>query len=121
VLVLILLSAWIAERRVMRDAEACSARSFSIGRSQAGLGISVSYLFMGERGEYYGGHSRYFELNRSPELGKIVFYKIGRPEVNKIAMGFLFHKVIVLGRGIKDLDKETVALLKVVAETMGSS
>ena len=52
-IVLVLLSAWINERWVMRDAEACSARSFSI------TGRQVSYLFMGEHGEYYGGYSIY--------------------------------------------------------------
>ena len=45
-IVVILLSVWISERWVMRDAEACSARSYSVTHR------SVSYLFMGERGEY---------------------------------------------------------------------
>ena len=35
-LVLVLLSAWIGERRVMRDAEACSARSFTFSHSSSG-------------------------------------------------------------------------------------
>jgi hypothetical protein len=35
-LVFVLLSAWIGERRVMRDAEACSVRSFSIYPARVG-------------------------------------------------------------------------------------
>jgi hypothetical protein len=53
-LVLVLLSAWIGESRVMRDAEACSARSFTFSHSASGRIVRVSYLFMGEQGEYYG-------------------------------------------------------------------
>jgi hypothetical protein len=51
-LVLLLLWEWIAERRVMRDAEACSARSFSIHPTRAARFGRVSYQFMGEHGEY---------------------------------------------------------------------
>lgn len=37
-LVLLLTAAWIEERRVLRDAEACSARSFSISRDSSRAG-----------------------------------------------------------------------------------
>ena len=120
-LVLLLLSEWIAERRVMRDAEACSARSFSIFPTPAGRFGRVSYLFMGEHGEYYGGECPYFKLIHSRELASIVFHNVRTPELNRIAMGFLFHRLIVLGRGVTDLDKETAAVQAVLAETASVS
>lgn len=124
-LVLLFLSAWIGERRVLRDAEACSVRSFSIYGESAGRRARriarVSYLFMGERGEYYGGYCLYFGLVRPRELATLVFYNIRKPELNKIAMGFLFHHLIVLGRGVTDLDKQTAAAQMTLAETTPSS
>ncbi len=99
-LVLVMLSAWVSERRVLRDAEACSARSFSLSHTSSGRIARVSYLFMGERGEYYGGDCAYFGLVRPRELARIVFHNAKKPELNKIAMGFLFHRLVVLGRGV---------------------
>jgi len=120
-LVFLLLSEWIAERRVMRDAEACSARSFSIFRARAGWIGRVCYLFMGEHGEYYGGESPYFQLIHSRELDSIVFHNVRTPELNRIEMGFLFHRLIILGRGVTDLDKETAVAQAVLAETASLS
>ena len=120
-LVLLLLSEWIAERRVMRDAEACSARSFSIYPTRAGRFGRVSYLFMGEHGEYYGGECPYFKLIHSRELASIVFHNARTPELNRIAMGVLFHRLIILGRGVTDLDKQTAGAQAVLAETVLSS
>jgi len=117
-LVFVLLVAWIDERRVMRDAEACSARSFSINRAGVGWVGRVSYLFMGEHGEYYGGDCLYFELPHARELSTIVFHNVRTPELNKIVMGFLFHRLIILGRGVTDLDKQTVAARTALIETM---
>ncbi len=117
-LVLLLLAAWIGERRVMRDAEACSARSFSISRARVGPIGRVSYLFMGERGEYYGGECMYFGLVHPHQLATIVFHDIRKPELNKIAMGFLFHRLTIVGRGVTDLDKQTVAAQTAMAETI---
>ena len=108
-LVLVLLAAWIDERRVMRDAEACSARSFSIQRAPVGWIGRVSYAFMGEQGEYYGGDCVYFALPHPPELGTIVFHNVRRPNLNKIAMGFLFHRFIIFSRAVTELDKQTTA------------
>src|SRR5580700_5534055 len=104
--VLLLTAAWIDERRVMRDAEACSARSFSISHAQVGRAGRVSYLFMGEHGEYYSGDCFYLYLGlvQPHELATIVFHNVRKPELNKIAMGFLFHRLIILGRGVTDLD-----------------
>lgn len=116
-LVFVLLVAWIDERRVMRDAEACSARSFSIHRARVGWVGRVSYLFMGEHGEYYGGDCLYFGLPHPRELATIVFHNVRTPELNKIVMGFLFHRLIILGRGVTDLDKQTAAAQTALVET----
>jgi len=116
-LVLVLVWAWIGERRVMRDAEACSARSFTFSHSASGRIVRVSYLFMGERGEYYGGNCLCFGLVHPHELATIVFHNVRRPELNQIAMGFLFHRLVILGRGVTDLDKQTVDAQTVLAET----
>jgi len=51
------------------------------------------------------------------ELATIVFHNVQKPESNKIAMGFLFHRVIIVGRGVTELDKETVNAHSVLAET----
>jgi hypothetical protein len=107
----LVLAVWIRERWVMRDAEACSARSYSITRR------SVSYMFSGEGGEYYGGYCYYFGLVRPMQLATVVFYNPRKRELNKIAMGFLFHRLIILGRGVTDLNKQTVEAQTVLAET----
>lgn len=108
-LVLVLLSAWIDERRVMRDAEACSATSFTISRARAGFVGQVDYQFRGEHGEYFGGYCSYFGFAHPRELSSVVFHNVRKPELNKIAMGFIFHRFIVLGYGVTDLDKQTAA------------
>lgn len=121
-LVLVLLSAWIGERRVMKDAEACSARSFTFSHSASGRITGVSYLFMGEHGEYFGGECRYFGWGlRSDELRTIVFHNVQKPELNKIAMGFLFHRLVILGRGVTDLDEITTATQRALAPTASLS
>lgn len=120
-LVLVLLSAWIGERRVLRDAEACSARSFTFTHSSSGRIVRVSYLFMGEHGEYYAGDCMYFGLVHPNELETIVFHNARSPELNKIAMGFLFHRLIIVGRGLTDLDKQTAAAQTALAKTTSLS
>jgi len=114
-IVLALLSAWIGEKWVLRDAEACTARSFSV--TGPGRVRQVSYSFMGEHGEYYGGYCLYFGLVQPIQLATVVFHNVRNPDVNKIAMGFLFHRLIILGRGVTDLDKQTVAAQTLLAET----
>jgi hypothetical protein len=120
-LVLVLVTAWIGERRVMRHADACSARSFTFSHSASGRIVRVSYLFMGEHSEYYAGECRYFGLVHPRELETIVFHNVKTPELNKIAMGFLFHRLVILGRGVTDLDEQTVATQRVLAETTSLS
>jgi hypothetical protein len=120
-IVLVLLSVWIGERRVMKDAEARCARSFSLFSSAGGRITEVAYLFMGEHGEYYGGECLYFDLVRPKELATIVFHDVRKPELNRIAMGLVFHRLIVLGRGVTDLDKQTVTAQTALAETTSLS
>jgi hypothetical protein len=95
----------------MRDAEACSARSYTATNR------TVSYMFMGERGEYYGGYCYYFGLVHPMQLATIVFHNARKPELNRIAMGFLFHRLIILGRGVTELDKQSIQAKAVLAET----
>lgn len=116
-LVLVLLYAWNGERRVMRDAEACAARSVTFSSSAVGRIGRVSYLFMGEQGEYYAGDCMYFGSIYPSEVRTVVLHNVRKPELNKIAMGFLFHRLIVLGRGVTDMDEQTAASQRVLAET----
>jgi hypothetical protein len=110
-IVLILLWAWIRERWVMRDAEACSATSFAV------TGRRASYSFRGERGEYYGGDCVYVGLVQPLQLATVVFYNVRKPEFSKIAMGLLFYRLTILGRCVTDLDKQTLAVQTALAET----
>jgi hypothetical protein len=59
--------------------------------------------------EYYGGEAFPFALVRSPNLASIVLYRPAKPELNKIAMGCLFHRPVIVGRGLTDLDEATVS------------
>jgi hypothetical protein len=65
----------------------------------------------------YGGDCIYIGLVGSPELASIVFYNPRKPDLNQIAMGLLFHRLIILGRGVTELDKQTAAAQTVLAET----
>jgi len=97
-----ILSAWISERWTLRDAHACSARSMSI---KAGR---VSYAFTDERGEFYGGETLVVARPRPAQVATIVVYNVLQPELNKIAVGCLFHRFVVIGHGLTDLDQDTV-------------
>jgi hypothetical protein len=97
-----ILSTWVSERWVLRDAEACSADSVSM------MAGRLLYSFKDRFGEYYGGEGFPFALLRSPKLARIVFYRVSKPELNKIASGCLFHRVVIVGRGLTDLDEATV-------------
>jgi hypothetical protein len=98
-----LLSAWVSERWVLRDAEACSADTVSI---MAGC---LRYSFRDRLGEYYGGDGFPFASVRSPKLARIVFYRAAKPELNKIALACIFHRLVIVGRGLTDLDEATMA------------
>jgi hypothetical protein len=98
-----LLSAWITERWVLRDASACSADSVQSS------GHRIIYSFQDPSGEYYGGVGFPFGSMRSPELETIVFYSTRKPDLSTIAMCCLFHRPVMIGRGLTDLDEATVA------------
>ena len=110
VIVVGLLSTWVSERWVLRDADACSADSVS---PTAGL---LLYSFKNRSGEYYGGEGFPFALVRSAKLARIVFYNVSNPQRNRIAMGCLFHRPVIVGRGLTDLDESTVATRSVEAQ-----
>lgn len=115
-LVIFLLSTWIGERRVMRDAKACNASFLRISRARRRFG-RIYYAFWGEHGRSYGGYCLRFGMDHPRELATIVFHNVQKPKLNKIAMGFLFHRVIILGYGVTDLDKQTLAAQRALAGT----
>jgi hypothetical protein len=106
----LLLYAWVSERRVLRHAEASYAISFVAET------MNVTYAFYDAQGVIQGGDCSSFDLTRSRKLAKIVFYHPEKPDVNKIAMAFLFHRVVVLGRGVTDLNTQTAEAQKALAE-----
>jgi len=110
VIVVGLLSTWVSERWVLRDADACSADSVSL---TAGL---LLYSFKNRSQEYYGGEGFPFALVRSAKLARIVFYNVSNPQRSKIAMGCLFHRPVIVGCGLTDLDESTVATRSVQAQ-----
>lgn len=101
---------WLTERRALRDADACSARSVMVRDGR------VSYQFMDARGGYGGGDDLFFGLVRPPVAARLVFYNVQQPELSKIGMGLLFHRVIIMGRGLTELDHSTVASQRLSAE-----
>jgi hypothetical protein len=110
VVVVGLVSTWVSERWVLRDADACSADSVSM------MAGRLVYSFRDHSGEYYGGDGFPFALVRSLQLARIVFYRASKPELNKIASGCLFHRPVIVGRGVPDLDEATVAMHSVKAQ-----
>jgi hypothetical protein len=98
-----LLTAWITERWVLRDARACNAATVSRHKKR------ISYSFRDHSGEYYGGDGIPFGATRSPRLRTIVLYRTDKPGFNKIAMCCLFHRLVIHGRGLTDLDEATIA------------
>ena len=112
VLVVGLLSTWVSERWVLRDAEACTADSVSM---KTGV---LLYSFKDQSGGYYGGEGFPFALVRSPKLARIVLYRPSNPQLNKIAMACLFHRPVIIGRGITDLDEASVAARSIDAQPM---
>jgi hypothetical protein len=101
--VVAILYMWLTERWVVKDADACSVRWLS------GWTGAVSYSFVDHFGEYYGGNGVGLGLVRDPDLATIVLYRPTKPDTNKIVMCCLFHRLVVIGRGITDLDEATVA------------
>ena len=108
-----IISTWVNERWIFHHADtACSANSASIREGR------VSYSFTDRAGEYYGGEGIAFGLVGERPLATLVFYNKEKPERNKIAVNCLFHRFAIIGRGITDLDEDTVvAHLPVLAES----
>ena len=97
-------STWVTERWALRGADsACSADSASMD------GEYVRYSFRDDQGEYYGGSEIGFGLLHFTELGTIVLYRAQNPQVNKIALSCLFHRLAAVAHGLTDLDEETVS------------
>lgn len=101
--VFVLLTAWVSERWILRDASACSAAYVRQYKHR------IIYSFLDPRGEYYGGEGLQFGSTGSPQLRTIVLYRTAKPHLNKIAMCCLFHRLVIVGRGLTDLDEATVA------------
>ena len=106
VFVVAIISTWISERWVLRDANACSARSYSVYAGR------INYAFLDPKGEFYGGDGVLLGGKQPLQLATIVLYRVDRPEFNKLGMGCMFHKLVIVGHGVNDLDKETVKRLR---------
>ena len=104
------LTAWISERWVLRDANVCSADSVQHYKN------GVRYSFRDCLGEYYGGDGIPVGPTRSPRLRTIVLYRGEKPHFNKIAMCCLFHRLVIVSRGMTDLDEATEAVKSVEAQ-----
>jgi hypothetical protein len=99
----VVLAAWLSERWVLRDAEACSLRSLALRRRRA------TYAFVDAQGEYYGGQGIVFRKVVPRELARLIVYRSQNPAQSKIPQTCLFHKFVVIGRGLTDLDAKTSA------------
>jgi hypothetical protein len=100
-----IISAWISERWVLRDAEARSLRSITV------RGKRVSYAFVDSSGGYYGGEGLIVGKVRSGDLINLVVFRPQKPEVSKTPLTSLFHKFVVVGRGLPDMGEATAAEL----------
>ena len=74
--------------RVLRNAEACSGRSYRISNRRIG------FQFVPDEGKYGGGDDFYFGLAKPWEVATLVFYDVDEIDRCKIAMSFLFHKIV---------------------------
>lgn len=104
VIVWAIVSTWVSERWALRGVDsACSAGSVTRN------GEYVWYSFIDGRGEYFGGSDFPLGATDAAELATIVLYQEQNPQVNKIALACLFHRLQVLAHGLTDLDEETIA------------
>jgi hypothetical protein len=67
------------------------------------------YSFKDGLGEYYGGQGIPLGPTRIRQLRSTVFYRTSKPALSRIAMCCLFHRVVIVGHGLPDLDEATVA------------
>jgi hypothetical protein len=110
-LIVFALPIWISERRVLRNADACSALRVSVDNGYVG------FSFVDRSGEVYAGEGFRFGRVRPPELATVVLYATRKPDLSKIGMCLLFHRLIIIGRGLTDLDKAEATARTVLAET----
>jgi hypothetical protein len=108
--IFLILQAWLQERWVLTNAEASNATSIKSGE------MHVTYAFYDQKGVIYGGDYISLDLVGPRQIAKIVFYNPKKPDVNKIAMAFLFHRPVVVARGLTDLNTRTVDAQRVLAE-----
>ncbi len=102
---------WISERWAISKVDcACSANSTS---EMAG---KVCYSFKDDTDSYYGGESFPFDLVRPYQVASMVLYDSSKPSVNKIGMGLLYHRLVIIGHGITDLDHATTELHSVAVQ-----
>src|SRR5215831_4715513 len=104
---------WASERRVLRDAEVCSARSYKLHNGRVG------FQFVTDKGRYSGGDDFFFGLAKPWEVATLVFYDRNDIDLCKIGMGFLFHRIVVLGRGLTELDHQTTAMQHAIRDVLG--
>jgi hypothetical protein len=97
------LSARLSERWILRNAEVRSLRSLTVRRKR------VSYAFVDASGGYYGGEGLIVGKVRPGELANPVVYRTEKPDVSKIPLTCLFHRFVIVGRGLTDPDEATVA------------
>jgi hypothetical protein len=109
-LVFLVLQAWLQERWVLRNAEASNATSI---KSES---VHVTYAFYDQKGVIYGGDYLSLHLVRPWQMAQIVFYNPKKPDLNKIALAFLFHRPVVVARGVTDLNMQTVEAQEALAE-----
>ena len=98
-----ILSAWLGERWILRDAEMRNLRSLAI------RGKRVSYAFVDSKGGYYGGEGLLVQKQLPREVVSLAVYRIQNPQQNRIPFTCLFHRFTIVGRGLTDLNEVTTA------------
>jgi hypothetical protein len=78
------------------------------------------FTFVDRSNTRYGGEGWHFGLTRPPVLANLVLYAARKPELNKIGGGLLFHRLVIVGRGVTDLDAQTTVAHAALAETTRS-
>lgn len=95
-------AARITEAWVLQDASVCSAATRVATPGE-------SFIAPKTLGKYYCGGDITFGASRSARLCTFVFYRGDKPHLNEIAMCCLFHRPVIHGLGLTDLDEASVA------------
>jgi hypothetical protein len=99
------LSAWLTERWVLRDGNMCNLRTLMIRRRR------VSYAFVDSSGGYHGGEGLMIGKVKAKELASLVVYRESKPEQSKTPLTCVFHRFVIVGRGLTDLDEATAGTI----------